>query len=67
MCVKGEPLHHVERNGAVGKPYFACVGVDAGWIGLESRLASEGLGDGHANHRGYVAFATGNDAFAVEQ
>ena len=40
-------LHHIERNGAVGKDHLARLWVDAGGVGLETADTDERLGDGH--------------------
>ena len=47
VCVKLVAFRHGERDGAVGKEHFTCVGIDASWIGLKTRATREGMGNLH--------------------
>ena len=66
VCVEFVAFRHAERDGAVGKEHFACVGIDASWIGLKTRATRERMGNFHRQHGRYVAFTTCHDAFGVE-
>ena len=62
MGVELKAVDHVEWYGAVSKEQFACLRVDAGWIGLETALAGHGLCYLHRQHGGDVALAASHDA-----
>ena len=66
MGVQLVALHHVQRNGAVGKGHRCAVGVDARRIGLKTANACQSIDDGHGEHGGNIALAAGHDTLGVK-
>ena len=65
MRAEGDVVAHLQRDGAMGE-HGALVG-EVGGVGHEGFCAAEAFHQQHAHQGLHVAFATGHDAFVVEQ